>query len=81
MAGHAIAHFQNDAGVGSVEIGVSEFMCCGASAPYDHPHVFLDMGDDGEIVCPYCSTLFRLARDLKPDQTRPAGCLYETAVL
>ena len=28
------------------------------SAPFDHPHVFLDMGDDREIICPYCSTLY-----------------------
>ena len=33
-------------------------MCVGARPPFDHPHVFLDMGDDHEIICPYCSTLF-----------------------
>ena len=34
-------------------------MCVGAMPPFDHPHVFLDMGDDDEIICPYCSTLYR----------------------
>ena len=24
-----------------------------------HPHIYLKMGDASEIVCPYCSTLFR----------------------
>ncbi len=58
MASHCIAHFQNDIGAHVIEIGVREFMCCGASAPFDHPHVYLDMGEENEIVCPYCSTLY-----------------------
>ena len=77
MAEHAIAHFQNDSGVGEIEIGVTEFMCCGASDPHDHPHVYLDMGDDGEIVCPYCSTLFKYSAALEPHQSLPEGCLYQ----
>ncbi|QDZ00963.1 zinc-finger domain-containing protein [Nitratireductor mangrovi] len=77
MAGHSIPHFQNDAGHGVIEIGVREFMCVGASEPYDHPHVFLDMGDDSEIVCPYCSTLYRHSSDLKGTQTRPEGCQFK----
>jgi uncharacterized Zn-finger protein len=81
MAGQAVPHFQNDKGVDLIEIGAKEFMCCGASAPYDHPHVFLDMGDDHEIVCPYCSTLFRCDETLQADQTRPEGCLYQDAAL
>jgi uncharacterized Zn-finger protein len=81
MASHAVAHFKNDRGVPVIEIGVKEFMCCGASAPFDHPHVFLDMGDDGEIVCPYCSTLYRFSKKISPDQTKPEGCRYEAAVL
>jgi uncharacterized Zn-finger protein len=79
MAAHSVPHFQNDKGVRAIEIGVREFMCCGASAPYDHPHVFLDMGDDSEIVCPYCSTLYRHAADLGAGETRPAGCNYNEA--
>lgn len=79
MAGHAIPHFQNDAGVGVIEVGVTKFMCCGASAPFDHPHVYLDMGDDGEIVCPYCSTVYRHVLGLASGETRPQGCLYQAA--
>ena len=78
MAENAVAHFQNDAGVEAIEIGVKEFMCCGASEPYDHPHVFLDMGSDNEIVCPYCSTVYRYAEDLKANESRPDGCAFET---
>ena len=76
MTGHGVPHFQNDQGARRIEVGVREFMCCGASAPFDHPHVFLDMGDDEEIVCPYCSTLYRLDRTLRADETRPTGALY-----
>lgn len=79
MSDHAVPHFQNDQGVARIEIGVKEFMCCGASSPFDHPHVFLDMGDDNEIVCPYCSTLYVHSDKLAETETRPEGCLYEEA--
>jgi uncharacterized Zn-finger protein len=76
MAGGAIPHFQNDAGHAAIEIGVKEFMCVGANPPFDHPHVFLDMGADNEKVCPYCSTLYRYNPALKAYETRPEGCAY-----
>lgn len=76
MAGSSIPHFQNDAGHAVIEIGVKEFMCVGANPPFDHPHVFLDMGGDNEKVCPYCSTLYRYTAALKAGETRPEGCLY-----
>jgi uncharacterized Zn-finger protein len=76
MAGGTVPHFQNDAGHAAIDIGVKEFMCVGANPPFDHPHVFLDMGSDNEQVCPYCSTLYRYSPDLKGTETRPDGCLY-----
>ncbi len=75
MADHVVPHFQNDAGVPKIVVGVKEFMCIGATPPYDHPHVFLDMGDDGEKVCPYCSTLFQYGPSLHADETDPPGHL------
>ncbi len=75
MASSAIPHFKNDDGVPRISIGVREFMCCGASDPHDHPHVFLDMGDDTEIVCPYCSTVFDYKSTLPPHASEPADCL------
>jgi uncharacterized Zn-finger protein len=41
-----------------VTVGAKEFMCIGALPPFDHPHIFIDMGDDTEAVCSYCSTLY-----------------------
>ena len=76
MAGGTVPHFQNDPGYPGIDIGVKEFMCVGANPPFDHPHVFLDMGADDEKVCPYCSTLYRYSPDLTADETRPEGCLY-----
>lgn len=76
MADHIVPHFHNDAGVRTVEIGVREFMCVGAKPPFDHPHVFLDMGDGDEKICPYCSTLYRYRADLGATETNPPGHLY-----
>ena len=58
MADHAIPHFHNDPGVAVVRVGVKEFMCMGALPPFDHPHVFIDIGDDSEGICGYCSTRY-----------------------
>lgn len=35
--------------------------CDGGGGPLGHPRVYLEIGDDGEIVCPYCSCTFKLA--------------------
>jgi uncharacterized Zn-finger protein len=74
MAEHVIPHFHNDPGVPVIEIGAREFMCVGATPPHDHPHVFLDMGEESEIICPYCSTLYRFDPALDPHAARPAEC-------
>ena len=77
MAGHVVPHFHNTAGVQAISIAAREFMCVGAKPPYDHPHVFLDMGSDDEIICPYCSTLYRYAADLGAGQARPPECVVK----
>lgn len=58
MEAAEVPHFHNQAGVARVRIGVKDFMCIGALPPFDHPHVFLHMGDENEAICPYCSTRF-----------------------
>ena len=75
MAETIVPHFQNDSGEASIAIGVREFMCVGATPPFDHPHVFLDMGEAGEKVCPYCSTLYRFDPALAATDSRPPGHL------
>jgi uncharacterized Zn-finger protein len=80
MSDHVVPHFHNDAGVAVIEIGSQEFMCVGANPPFDHPHVFLDLGNDNEIICPYCSTLYRYAADLKAGEARPPECVLTDKV-
>ncbi len=77
MADSATAHFVNDLGVEKVFVGVRELKCMGARQPFDHPHVYLDMGADGQILCPYCSTLYVHDGRLDADASEPAGCLVD----
>jgi uncharacterized Zn-finger protein len=56
MSDHAIPHFHNQPGLPQVRVGAKEFMCIGALPPFDHPHIYIDMGSDGDAICPYCST-------------------------
>ena len=79
MAEHLVPHFHNGPGVPVIEVGAREFMCIGAPPPFDHPHVFLDMGSECETVCPYCSTLYRFDPTLGAAEARPAECLWENA--
>lgn len=74
MAHTVVPHFHNDPGVSVIEIGAREFMCIGAKPPFDHPHIFCDMGDDDEIICSYCSTLYRHNASLGPHEARPTEC-------
>ena len=43
----------------------------GAARPHDHPHVYLDMGHEAQIVCPYCSTPFVHDGALKATESDP----------
>ena len=74
MADHVVPHFHNDPGVPVIHLGAKEFMCVGARPPFDHPHIFCDMGADVEIICPYCSTLYRYDASLAPGAASPAEC-------
>ena len=77
VADEVVPHFQNDIGSAQINISVKKFMCCGASQPYDHPHVFLDMGSEVEIICPYCSTLFKYSDKLQAGMSDPENCFFD----
>ena len=81
MAEGFVPHFHNTPGAAVIEIGAREFKCVGEKPPFDHPHVFLDMGDATEIICPYCSTLFRYDTGLDPHAARPAECALREPVV
>src|SRR5580700_2642953 len=69
MATLSTPHFHNQPGVPRVRVGAKEFMCVGALPPFDHPHIFIDMGDAEEAICPYCSTHYIC------DATLHGGCV------
>ncbi len=79
MADQVIPQFANDAGVEKIFIGVKEFNCMGANPPFDHPHVFLDMGADAQVLCPYCSTLYLYDPRLDAVASVPEGCFVKKA--
>ena len=76
MAQSGIPHFHNEPGVPSIRVGAKEFMCIGAKPPFDHPHVFIDMGAEDEIICSYCGTLYKFKPSLTAGESEPAACLW-----
>lgn len=79
MADAVVPHLANDKGVEKVFVGVKEFKCMGAKPPYDHPHVYLDMGADNQVLCPYCSTLYIHDPRLGPKESDPEGAVIDLA--
>ena len=75
MSSTLVPHFANDHGVEKIRVGVKELNCMGARPPFDHPHVYLDMGSGAQVRCPYCSTLFLYDAALPADESDPSACI------
>ncbi|MBM3609507.1 MAG: zinc-finger domain-containing protein [Alphaproteobacteria bacterium] len=75
MAEHSTPHFHNQPGVAAIRTSAREFMCIGALPPFDHPHIFIDMGGDSEAICSYCSTRFVYDPSVKTG-CEPAECAF-----
>lgn len=71
--------FLNDAAVETITIGLKAFACIGNTPPHDHPHVYLEMGDEDEILCPYCATRYRFEPSFSATQTDPPDCFFGDA--
>ncbi len=75
MDTNRVPRFHNEPGVARIRVGVKKFMCIGALPPFDHPHIFIDIGESNEAICPYCATVFvhegRLGASCDPIE-----CLY-----
>ena len=39
----------------------SRVACNGGGGPLGHPQVWLTLGSDGQVICPYCSRHFAAA--------------------
>lgn len=79
MVASALPHFHNEPGVAAIEIGVKKFMCIGALAPFDHPHIYIDMGGETDAICSYCSTRFVYRAELGAHSIPPECELTEAA--
>ncbi len=79
MAKSLVPYLANDTGVEKIFVGVKEFKCMGARPPFDHPHIYLDMGSDAQALCPYCSTLYIHDPRLQADESEPPGCVANPA--
>ena len=45
----------------NIEIVSSKKVSCdGGGGALGHPKVYLEMGDENKIICPYCSKLFKI---------------------
>jgi uncharacterized Zn-finger protein len=73
--GQIYPQLRNDRGVVKIRIGTREFECIGQLPPEDHPHVYLEMGLNNEILCPYCGTLFEFDRGLDAFAAVPADSI------
>jgi uncharacterized Zn-finger protein len=74
--GHIYPKFQNDRGVAEIRIGVKEFECIGQSPPQDHPHIYLELGNQDRILCPYCNTLYRFDPGLGASKAYPPESFF-----
>jgi len=72
----ACPQFRNDAGVKEIRIGVKAFECIGETPPQDHPHVYLELGSPGQILCSYCGTLFCFDPALGKSEAIPQVSLF-----
>ena len=45
------------------EVSSSRVTCDGGSGTLGQPKIYLDMGQETEITCPYCSKLFVLDKN------------------
>jgi len=73
--------FRNDHAEPVVRIGARQFKCIGVSPPDDHPHVYLEMGETGEMICTYCATRYVFDPTLAPNEAVPPECAYRAPIV
>ena len=44
----------------TVKVNAIEVVCDGGEGALGHPRVYLNLGDEGGVECPYCDKLFIL---------------------
>ncbi|HBQ22456.1 MAG TPA: zinc-finger domain-containing protein [Alphaproteobacteria bacterium] len=46
-----------------VDVETSRVSCNGGGGALGHPKIYLEMGDEHQITCPYCGREFRRPKD------------------
>jgi len=52
----------------TVEVDSDTVACDGGGGPLGHPRVYLTLGPEGKIDCPYCGRHFKLKPGASPGQ-------------
>ena len=50
----------------TIEVDSREVACDGGNAALGHPRVFLHIGTDGDVTCPYCGRHYVLKEGAAP---------------
>jgi len=53
--------------VETIEVEKTKIACDGGKGALGHPRVFLNMGDKGQVECPYCGRAYVLKAGAKAD--------------
>jgi uncharacterized Zn-finger protein len=51
----------------TITVDTDRVACDGGGGPLGHPKVYLNLGEEGRIECPYCSRIYLLREGAKPD--------------
>ncbi len=47
----------------TITVDTDRVACDGGGGPLGHPKVYLNLGSEGRVECPYCSRIFVLRAD------------------
>ncbi len=78
MSHNSTPHFHNQPGVAKIKVGSKEFMCVGALPPFDHPHVYIDMGRPTGRLPLLLDALCLRRRRSGMARPMPAECVYRS---
>ena len=60
-----------------VKVRVRRLACDGVGGALGHPRVYLEMGEAGQVECPYCDRRFVLAKPEHTEDEAQAPGVYE----
>jgi uncharacterized Zn-finger protein len=55
----------------TLHVNSKKISCNGGSTALGHPLVYLNMGKNDYVICPYCSKYFTIKSKAKPSSPKP----------